>query len=135
MVCRWWLYIIFFFLMIRLPPRSTLFPYTTLFRSVDAVADLDRVVRHDMAAPADHAAVPEAQHRVGAEVVTGRHAGAQRDVRREHRGGPDLDPALPVHRPRRKRDQRVRPEGREPAARGRLGGDGPGPLGEMPGAL
>src|SRR6266481_9222127 len=24
---------IFFFLMIRLPPRSTLFPYTTLFRS------------------------------------------------------------------------------------------------------
>src|SRR3712207_8918881 len=27
----------FFFLMIRRPPRSTLFPYTTLFRSVDAV--------------------------------------------------------------------------------------------------
>src|SRR2546422_7207095 len=29
----------FFFLMIRRPPRSTLFPYTTLFRS-------DEVVRH-----------------------------------------------------------------------------------------
>src|SRR2546422_10865556 len=28
----------FFFLMIRRPPRSTLFPYTTLFRSVYAVA-------------------------------------------------------------------------------------------------
>src|SRR5256885_13252738 len=27
-------YFIFFFLMIRRPPRSTLFPYTTLFRSV-----------------------------------------------------------------------------------------------------
>src|SRR5215203_2304177 len=27
-------YLIFFFLMIRRPPRSTLFPYTTLFRSV-----------------------------------------------------------------------------------------------------
>src|SRR3712207_7050376 len=27
------LFIIFFFLMIRRPPRSTLFPYTTLFRS------------------------------------------------------------------------------------------------------
>src|SRR2546429_2630525 len=27
---------IFFFLMIRRPPRSTLFPYTTLFRSVPA---------------------------------------------------------------------------------------------------
>src|SRR2546426_2222357 len=26
----------FFFLMIRRPPRSTLFPYTTLFRSVSA---------------------------------------------------------------------------------------------------
>src|SRR3712207_8736465 len=26
----------FFFLMIRRPPRSTLFPYTTLFRSPDA---------------------------------------------------------------------------------------------------
>src|SRR5258708_29025817 len=27
---------IFFFLMIRRPPRSTLFPYTTLFRSITA---------------------------------------------------------------------------------------------------
>src|SRR5260221_6711669 len=27
----------FFFLMIRRPPRSTLFPYTTLFRSVDGL--------------------------------------------------------------------------------------------------
>src|SRR3712207_7668225 len=27
----------FFFLMIRRPPRSTLFPYTTLFRSVDFI--------------------------------------------------------------------------------------------------
>src|SRR3712207_9123633 len=27
--------VIFFFLMIRRPPRSTLFPYTTLFRSGD----------------------------------------------------------------------------------------------------
>src|SRR5256885_5442112 len=28
-------FIAFFFLMIRRPPRSTLFPYTTLFRSVE----------------------------------------------------------------------------------------------------
>src|SRR5438876_6006206 len=28
----------FFFLMIRRPPRSTLFPYTTLFRSLAAIA-------------------------------------------------------------------------------------------------
>src|SRR2546422_11262324 len=31
-----YLFFIFFFLMIRRPPRSTLFPYTTLFRSADA---------------------------------------------------------------------------------------------------
>src|SRR2546430_12787595 len=30
--------VFFFFLMIRRPPRSTLFPYTTLFRSVFGVA-------------------------------------------------------------------------------------------------
>src|SRR2546430_8193483 len=29
------LIVLFFFLMIRRPPRSTLFPYTTLFRSVE----------------------------------------------------------------------------------------------------
>src|SRR2546421_12412414 len=43
----------FFFLMIRRPPRSTLFPYTTLFRSaavrvldqMQLTADADRLVR------------------------------------------------------------------------------------------
>src|ERR1051325_11882133 len=36
----------FFFLMIRRPPRSTLFPYTTLFRSCDdAVNGRDDVAR------------------------------------------------------------------------------------------
>src|SRR2546430_10298764 len=54
----------FFFLMIRRPPRSTLFPYTTLFRSVRVVRDgADRGRRdHDLgharagAAPLDPAA-------------------------------------------------------------------------------
>src|SRR3712207_9079344 len=32
-------HILFFFLMIRRPPRSTLFPYTTLFRSLGAQVD------------------------------------------------------------------------------------------------
>src|SRR3712207_8046216 len=32
----------FFFLMIRRPPRSTLFPYTTLFRSAKIVVTDDR---------------------------------------------------------------------------------------------
>src|SRR3712207_7263008 len=35
----------FFFLMIRRPPRSTLFPYTTLFRSVPAVGTRAGVCR------------------------------------------------------------------------------------------
>src|SRR3989442_5755039 len=35
--------LVFFFLMIRRPPRSTLFPYTTLFRSRGAIAsDVER---------------------------------------------------------------------------------------------
>src|SRR5438067_13927024 len=34
-------YFVFFFLMIRRPPRSTLFPYTTLFRSL---SDAHRLV-------------------------------------------------------------------------------------------
>src|SRR5947208_5436136 len=33
----------FFFLMLRLPPRSTLFPYTTLFRSRSGFGDTDEV--------------------------------------------------------------------------------------------
>src|SRR5256885_4124453 len=32
-MCSSYLVLFFFFLMIRRPPRSTLFPYTTLFRS------------------------------------------------------------------------------------------------------
>src|SRR2546430_13617616 len=35
-MCRSFILFIFFFLMIRRPPRSTLFPYTTLFRSEGA---------------------------------------------------------------------------------------------------
>src|SRR5258708_39537064 len=35
------LFLLFFFLMIRRPPRSTLFPYTTLFRSPHARLAVD----------------------------------------------------------------------------------------------
>src|SRR5256885_7000186 len=35
--------LVFFFLMIRRPPRSTLFPYTTLFRSPPEATLLDRL--------------------------------------------------------------------------------------------
>src|SRR2546429_9653678 len=37
--------IIFFFLMIRRPPRSTLFPYTTLFRSVKFTPNMSKTSR------------------------------------------------------------------------------------------
>src|SRR2546430_13343865 len=40
-------YLFFFFLMIRRPPRSTLFPYTTLFRSRDpGQGERDAAVAH-----------------------------------------------------------------------------------------
>src|SRR2546430_16678472 len=43
---------VFFFLMIRRPPRSTLFPYTTLFRSREQAGDHVRIAplpgRHDL---------------------------------------------------------------------------------------
>src|SRR3712207_8391530 len=45
-------HIIFFFLMIRRPPRSTLFPYTTLFRSpLSAGLDIVRsaLCKHELA--------------------------------------------------------------------------------------
>src|SRR2546430_9353831 len=40
------LFIFFFFLMIRRPPRSTLFPYTTLFRShnLDVIKSADWLI-------------------------------------------------------------------------------------------
>src|SRR5258707_5372271 len=37
------MFTIFFFLMIRRPPRSTLFPYTTLFRSLKVDTGMNRL--------------------------------------------------------------------------------------------
>src|SRR2546428_7256434 len=47
-VSRWLmiLVVLFFFLMIRRPPRSTLFPYTTLFRSITYVALVPMIVKN-----------------------------------------------------------------------------------------
>src|SRR2546421_2316394 len=61
------LYFLFFFLMIRRPPRSTLFPYTTLFRSHVAGGRLAR-------RQADAGGVRGALGR-GYEGVTRRHDG------------------------------------------------------------
>src|SRR3712207_7057947 len=57
----------FFFLMIRRPPRSTLFPYTTLFRSLHEVEqhadEGHRAERRREAADVHHAVGPT--HRLG----------------------------------------------------------------------
>src|SRR3712207_9140308 len=50
-----------FFLMIRRPPRSTLFPYTTLFRSEVAHAQAEDA-RHDLAVFAELERAPEHVH-------------------------------------------------------------------------
>src|SRR5688572_32760113 len=55
-------YCFFFFLMIRRPPRSTLFPYTTLFRS--QVEEVDRVDRAPLAGDARGSARLRAHSRV-----------------------------------------------------------------------
>src|SRR2546430_17423054 len=47
------IFLFFFFLMIRRPPRSTLFPYTTLFRSVWHIEDVFRAIR-DLFLPKDY---------------------------------------------------------------------------------
>src|SRR5258705_9193967 len=57
------MYPFFFFLMIRRPPRSTLFPYTTLFRSGRVGVPLDP--RPVLAAQRSCEHVPAAQERTG----------------------------------------------------------------------
>src|SRR2546421_12553324 len=51
--------ILFFFLMIRRPPRSTLFPYTTLFRSV--LGPVARSVEHAQSHVAEHDLLEDGQ--------------------------------------------------------------------------
>src|SRR2546428_599546 len=46
-----WLWTLFFLLMIRRPPRSTLFPYTTLFRSSEPVLTVSVWVAVELNAP------------------------------------------------------------------------------------
>src|SRR5256885_5888606 len=53
----------FFFLMIRRPPRSTLFPYTTLFRSVPEVVYCGRRGRHGWRGHGPGAGDPHRPHR------------------------------------------------------------------------
>src|SRR2546426_8960671 len=58
------LVLFFFFLMIRRPPRSTLFPYTTLFRSVCWSLWTRSVVRGTLTIPASAEALLAERTRV-----------------------------------------------------------------------
>src|SRR3712207_7542466 len=71
-------HVFFFFLMIRRPPRSTLFPYTTLFRSGGARP----VVRQHVPAEAAEADRRLARVLAADEVGRGRRLVAEGDVRR-----------------------------------------------------
>src|SRR6266542_6168418 len=92
------LHLFFFFLMIRRPPRSTLFPYTTLFRSprrrLVAVARDEVVV--EILAARSHAADVEGEARLD-------HGAAGGDIVAHHHGhgGSDIEPGqgLPAPRP------------------------------------
>src|SRR3712207_6931124 len=62
-------FLLFFFLMIRLPPRSTLFPYTALFRS--AVSLEPHVLRGEDHGLADAQVLTELKRLHGAGLVGG----------------------------------------------------------------
>src|SRR3989454_9798417 len=73
----------FFFLMIRRPPRSTLFPYTTLFRSPIALQALLAEMR---AAGTTHVAMEVSSHALAQERVAGCRfdAGVFTNLTRDH---------------------------------------------------
>src|SRR3712207_9323366 len=73
----------FFFVMIRRPPRSTLFPYTTLFRS--PAAQLEHPVHHERhPGPGEHQPDHGGDPPRGVARALGRceHAHAEEDERR-----------------------------------------------------
>src|SRR3712207_8967362 len=69
----------FFFLMIRRPPRSTLFPYTTLFRSLALNQPRVREAALDFAEPVEFA------------YILGRADESREDGTAERRGADGLD--------------------------------------------
>src|SRR5215216_2378004 len=85
----------FFFLMIRRPPRSTLFPYTTLFRS------------RRPGRPARRASLCSAPLREGDRARGGAGGGRRERGGRERRGLPAGHPADPRGLPRLARRSRL----------------------------
>src|SRR5256885_11593076 len=73
--------LIFFFLMIRRPPRSTLFPYTTLFRSINRQRGEQHAAAHEVRGRhrAGGVSGEVAAHQVDAEAIQERGGGARQD--------------------------------------------------------
>src|SRR6266516_3552966 len=62
------IFVFFFFLMIRRPPRSTLFPYTTLFRSTRLPTLVAARLRHIPAVVHEQNAAPGLANRVAVRI-------------------------------------------------------------------
>src|ERR1051325_5785494 len=124
-------YSIIFFLMIRRPPRSTLFPYTTLFRAGRGDADASaRQLIQAIAADIDRIGSARLQrHGYGRELavdaqesrVKERLAAGQSDIKRRGIRGRDRNPV--GHLCRGKRCLRVCEPGVSAAGGSNLGGD------------
>src|SRR6266516_3222438 len=87
---RWYSFFSFFFLMIRRPPRSTLFPYTTLFRAPPRSRDPARLAGPRPVSPAPRGARLEGVH----HPQVPHHAGRLSRSRLAPRG-PGLEPRDP----------------------------------------
>src|SRR5256885_11221501 len=93
--------------MIRRPPRSTLFPYTTLFRSVDQHQVVVRAARDDaVAALLDHGGhgAGVGQH----PALVGLEAGLQRDRKSTRLNSSHLVISYAVFCLKKKKNQHVR---------------------------
>src|SRR5256884_1802302 len=120
---------LFFFLMIRRPPRSTLFPYTTLFRSqrvhVLGIALEDRLIRGDCltVASLEEARARGTEHALedlgrdgsrgaGRGATTGRSTRWRHQRQRTRHGGTDRPVGLGVAHPARPQRDPARQEQR-----------------------
>jgi hypothetical protein len=77
---------------------------------MDVVSDLEIEVAHDVAAPTDHAAVADADDRVGHHGLAGDHPRGDAHVRSDQRVATDVDPPLAEERPGRKGQAGTAPE-------------------------
>src|SRR3712207_9204578 len=94
--------VVYFFLMIRRPPRSTLFPYTTLFRSVNLLVPRvgDPAPRWPRVQRDGRIVWPEGSHGVSLRSYTARRQDADR-------GEVEIDFVLHGDGPARSEERRV----------------------------